>query len=185
MLPQEYINNTNPFAHVRSYTEGTGPDVDKRAKLEAIHQLQPKFVPLGIDQAILSKEFIEKSEVAIKKGIASLLGRGMAMVQGSPEEDPESVLRRNAETPGVTDILIDISRLRLLHKQRKLREKVFLALQSMISPERIGAIDLSFRVPEDCLADAMEYELLERRHAARKESQKEAEIEHRDRAEDD
>jgi hypothetical protein len=171
MMPQEYINNTNPFASMRSYMENSAMDADKKTKLGAIHQLQPKFISLGIDQPILRREFVEKSELAISRGIAELLRKGMSLVQDTSGEDPESVLRRSTAIPEVVDILIDINRLRLLHKQRKLREKVFQALKSIISAERMNAIDLSSEVPEDYLRSAIEYEAFESKYSAKRETQ--------------
>lgn len=157
-IPQEYLNNENPFAYLRNYLDNPFLDPSNRPRLDALQQIQPKFIPLGIDANTLRTEQQLKTRAAIESRTMDLLTRGMELVNSDVPD--ESVLRDNIDVPGVLDILIDINRLRLLHSQRRLREKVFCTLKSTLPSDIVNASDSA--VDEDRLADALEYERLSR-----------------------
>ncbi|CAD25796.2 hypothetical protein [Encephalitozoon cuniculi GB-M1] len=166
-IPQEYINNENPFAYMSGYFENPFLDPEVRLQLNALQQIQPKFIPLGINGRILKTEQAAKTKAIAESQIEKLLDKGMELV-GSTDLPREDALRNNADNPEVLDILISINRLRLLSNQERLREKVYCVLKNMIPSDMVSSIDYSSSIDEDYLSDAMEYEELERKSAQAK-----------------
>lgn len=160
-VPQEYINNENPFAYIRNYSGNPFLDPAIRPKLDALQQMQPKFVPLGIDPNTLRTERMVKTGTIIESRIMELAGRAMGIVGSSSTLDWEPVLRQNIDTPGILDILIEINQLKLLYNQMKLRGKVYCTLKGS-SLSNTTAIDYSAPVESDYLDDALEYERLDK-----------------------
>lgn len=159
-IPQEYINNENPFAHMKECSESQSLDPEVRLRLNALQQMQPKFIPLGINDRILKAEKAIKTKAIAESQIERLLDEGMKLI-GSKAPEREEALRSNADDPRVLDILISISRLRLLSNQERLREKVYYALKGTIPSDTVSSIDYSSSIDEDHLSDAMEYGELE------------------------
>lgn len=159
-ISQEYMNNENPFAYIRNYSENMFLDQAVKPKLDALMQIQPKFIPLGIDAGTIRTEQIVKTRMIVENHIKDLLDRGMQLVDAGDALDKEAVLRMNLDVPGVIDVLIDVNRLKLLFSQRKLREKVYLTLRNTLPPNMVNAIDHLAPVQESYLRDAIEYEKL-------------------------
>lgn len=161
-IPQEYVNNENPFAYIRDYFENPFLDPAIKPKLDALQQIQPKFIPLGIDLHTLKAEQMIKTNMVIEEHIREMLNKGMKLIGNTSILNREAILRENIEVPGVIDILIDIGRLRLLHSQGRLREKVYSSLKSNLPSNIVNAIDYSEPLNEDYLASALEYGKLEK-----------------------
>ncbi|KAG5860239.1 hypothetical protein KMI_02g03310 [Encephalitozoon hellem] len=159
-IPQEYISNENPFAYMKEYSENQSLDPEVKLRLNALQQMQPKFIPLGINSRILKAEQAIKTKAIVEFQIEKLLDEGVRLID-SNDPEREEALRRNADDPRVLDILISIGRLRLLSNQERLREKVYCALKSMVPQDMTNSIDYSSSISEDYLSDAMEYEELE------------------------
>lgn len=155
----EYITNENPFAYMKDYLENPFLDPDIKLRLDALQQMQPKFIPLAITASILKTEQAAKAKAVVHLQIESLLDKGMALI-GSTELSREDALRTRIDDPRILDILIDINRLRLLESQDRLREKVYYALKDVIPQDTAATIDCSLPVEENYLEDAIEYEAL-------------------------
>ncbi|ADM12398.1 uncharacterized protein Eint_100720 [Encephalitozoon intestinalis ATCC 50506] len=159
-IPQEYINNENPFAYMKEYFENPFLDPEIKLRLNALQQMQPRFVPLGINGSVLKAEQAAKTKAIVESQIERLLQEGMSLIN-STDPEREAVLKSNANDPRILDILISIGRLKLLSNQEKLREKVYCALKSTIPSDVVESVDYSSPLKEDYLLGAMEYGELE------------------------
>lgn len=73
--------------------------------------------------------------------------------------------KENINLDGMEDIILDISRLKLINKQKILRDKVFKAIQDKLNDEVILKIDLKCDIIEDPLSEAEMLLKLEKKFA--------------------
>ncbi|KAH9411399.1 hypothetical protein HK407_05g09170 [Ordospora pajunii] len=189
-IPQEYLNNENPFAYMQSYGEAPVIDAKIKADMDVMLQMQPKYISIGIGSHILRAEQVAKTNALIELHVLRLLNEGLQIlrhnaqigmhVNGSISDiadigigaemnsraGAESLLRSNIDNQNVLDIMIRINRLKLLRSQERLREKVYHALRNTIALEIVQSSGFPQPICEDTLADVIEYAKLSRLPAA-------------------
>ena len=180
-IPQEYLNNENPFAYMQSYGDAPVIDPKVKADMDVMLQMQPKYISIGISNHMLRTEQVTKTNALIELHILCLLNEGLQKlrsnvqmgvhVNGSINDaadlsmsadmnartSVESLLRSNIDDQKVLDIMIRINRLKLLRSQERLREKVYHALRNSIAPETVQSSGFPQPIIEDAFSDAIEY----------------------------
>lgn len=75
--------------------------------------------------------------------------------------------KQHIDLDGIEDIVLDISRLKLINKQKILRDKVYKAIQDKISDDMMVKIDLTCDINEDPLSQAEKLINLEKKLSER------------------
>ncbi|KAM0672877.1 hypothetical protein CWI42_050660 [Ordospora colligata] len=180
-IPQEYLNNENPFAYMQSYGDAPVIDPKIKADMDIMLQMQPKYISIGINNHVLRTEQVTKTNTLIELHILYLLNEGLQTLRNNAEmgmhvngsisdaaglsmgaemnarASVESLLKSNIDDQKVLDIMIRINRLKLLRSQERLREKVYYALRNSIAPETVQSSVFPLPIMEDALSDAIEY----------------------------
>lgn len=160
-IPLQYLNNENPFAFCRDYHKNLINLAEKKTVLNALQRMQPTKINFKMPQKILEKE----RHLLIETGLSSqrqlLIQRGLFILGLEHAEDPEKLFEQNFDNEEILEIALQLKKCNLVHHQRKLRTKVYEALNQKVS-ENIDYKASSEDILEiDNLKDALVYCKLE------------------------
>ncbi len=160
-IPLQYLNNENPFAFCKDYHKNSINMPEKKKLLNALQRIQPHKINFKMPQKYLEKERFVLIEAAINNQKALLIKKGLSILGTLYHNNPEELFEKNLHNEEILDIALELKKYKLIYHQRKLRYKVYNALNHKLSESieyKISAKDI---LEIDNLKDALVYCKLE------------------------
>lgn len=156
-IPQEYLNNENPFAYCTDYHANSINMPDKKTRLSALQRIQPSKVSFRMPLRHVESEKEYLISYAIEAEKIALLRKAMSILSIDFHDNPEILLDQNIDNEEILEIAIQIKKLKLFFHQKRLRSKVSAALASKISEDLEYTVLTKGVVEIDNLKDALIY----------------------------
>lgn len=156
-IPQEYLNNENPYAYCTDYHANSINMPDKKLKLSALQRIQPTKVSFRMPLRHVENEKDYLINYAIEAERNYLLKTALKILKIDYHDNPEFLIENNLHIPEILEIGIQIKKLKLFFHQKRLRSKVSSALASKISDDLEYSILSRGIVEVDNLKDALIY----------------------------
>lgn len=159
-IPQEYLNNENPYAFCTDYHANSINMPDKKIKLSALQRIQPSKVSFRMPLRHVENEKDYLITYAIEAEKNFLLKKTMKILKIDYHDNPEILIEQNLNIPEILEIGIQIKKLKLFFHQKRLRSKVSSALANKISDDLEYSLLSKGIVEVDNLKDALIYNKL-------------------------
>lgn len=156
-IPQEYLNNENPYAFCTDYHANSINMPDRKVRLSALQRIQPSKVSFRMPLRHVESEKDYLINYAIEAEKTALFRQAMVILGIDYHDNPEILLEQNIGNPEILDIAIQIKKLSLFFHQKRLRSKVSSALSSKVSEDLEYSVLSKGIVEVDNLKDALIY----------------------------